>query len=206
MSPWLIVIIAYLLVSLITLIPALRAWLKPISLNPGGPSFADSPYFSDDAKLRLAQNYERIQGTLSFWKHEAKKYEATHVYCMMWLIVLSALVPVLTQVTRSYGSDDIFSSIFLTITTTHIVLVTSLHKFFKVETNFKAFRLGESEFYDVYRGLLDNPRLFGETEDEQLITYFEKVSLIRKGVRSAETDTYAGLEEIRQGQAARQGP
>jgi hypothetical protein len=123
---------------------------------------------------------------------------------MLWIIVLSVSVPVLTQVTRTYEAQDIFSGIFLTIATTHIALVTSLHKFFKVEQNFKAFRLGESEFYDAYRRLLDTPNTFGQTEDQQVEKYFELISLIRKGVRGAETDTYAGLEEVRQGQANRQ--
>lgn len=64
--------------------------------------------------------------------------------------------------------------------------------------NFKAFRQGESEFYDTQRRLLDNPKSFGATEEEQLDAYFQAVALIRKQVRNAETGTYAGLEELRQ--------
>jgi hypothetical protein len=181
-----------------------RSWLVPIKLNPAGPGFEEATNFSEAARLRLSQNYERIRGTLAFWKHEAAKYERTHIYCMLWIIVLSVSVPVLTQVTRTYEAQDNFSGIFLTIATTHIALVTSLHKFFKVEQNFKAFRLGESEFYDTYRRLLDTPNTFGQTEDQQVEKYFELVSLVRRGVRGAETDTYAGLEEVRQAQANRQ--
>ena len=125
---------------------------------------------------------------------------------MLWLILLSVSVPVLTQVTSVYGGDDPFASIFLTVTTTHVALVTSIHQFFKVQQNFKAFRLGESEFYDTYRRLLDSPASFGKNEAEQLTSYFDQVSVIRRSVRSAETDTYAGLEEIRRGQANRQTP
>jgi hypothetical protein len=123
---------------------------------------------------------------------------------MLWLIVLSISVPVLSQAILTYGKDDAFAGVVLTIATTHIALVTSLHKFFKVEQNFKAFRLGESEFYDTYRRLLDSPVSFGKTEAEQIDAYFEQVRIIRKGVRSAETYTYAGLEELRQAQAVRQ--
>jgi hypothetical protein len=39
------------------------------------------------------------------------------------------------------------------------------------------------------------------TEQDQLLQYFSQVSLIRKQVRNAETDTYAGLGERRQAQA-----
>jgi len=204
MSTWLMALLVYLFVAFLTLVPVVRAWLVPVTLNPGGPGFDEATYFSEAARLRLSQNYERIKGTLAFWKHEATKYERTHIYWMLWIIVLSVSVPVLTQVTRTYGAEDNFSGIFLTIATTHIALITSLHKFFKVEPNFKAFRLGESEFYDTYRRLLDTPNTFGQTEDQQVEKYFELVSLIRKGVRGAETDTYAGLEEVRQAQANRQ--
>jgi hypothetical protein len=89
----------------------------------------------------------------------------------------------------------------LTAAALHISIITGMHKFFKVEVNFKAFRQGESEFYDTYRRMLDNPRSFGPAEDDQLLQYFSQVSLIRKQVRNAETDTYAGLEELRQAQA-----
>jgi Protein of unknown function (DUF4231) len=204
MTPWLAALLMYLLIIVLTLIPVVYTWISPVKLHPGGPSFDESTCFSADSKKLLSQNYERIRGALGFWKHEARKYEAMHIYCMLWLIVLSISVPVLSQAIQTYGKDDTFAGVFLTIATTHIALVTSLHKFFKVEQNFKAFRLGESEFYDTYRRLLDSPTSFGKTEPEQIDAYFEQVRIIRKGVRSAETDTYAGLEELRQAQAVRQ--
>jgi hypothetical protein len=119
---------------------------------------------------------------------------------MLWIIVLSAVTPVLTLAVPQFPMDP-YARWLLTAAALHISIITGMHKFFKVEVNFKAFRQGESEFYDTYRRMLDNPRSFGLTEEDQLLQYFSQVSLIRKQVRNAETDTYAGLEELRQAQA-----
>src|SRR5579862_6147324 len=105
MTPWLTALLLYLVVVVLTLMPVVYTWIIPVKLNPGGPSFDESTHFSADSRKLLSQNYERIRGSLSFWKHEAKKYEATHIYCMLWLIVLSISVPVLSQAILTYGKD-----------------------------------------------------------------------------------------------------
>jgi hypothetical protein len=197
MTHWGIALFAYLMLATVSFGPAFSAILAKVRLHPGGPAFEDAPHFSDEAKTRLRQNYDRMLGTLGYWKNQAAKYERLHVYSMIWIIVLSVATPALTQIIPQY-KDDPYASWFLTVATLHIALITSIHKFLKVEVNFKAFRHGESEFYDTYRRLLDNPKSFGASEEEQLEAYFGQVALIRKQVRNAETDTYAGLEELRQ--------
>jgi hypothetical protein len=204
MTHWEIALAAYLGGALVSLIPVLSAVFSKVTLHVGGPAFEESPHFSPEGRLRLSHNYERMRGTLGFWKNRAARFEKIHVYCMLWIIVLSIATPALTQITGQY-KDDPYATWFLTIATLHIALVTSVHKFLKVEVNFKAFRHGESEFYDTYRRLLDSPKSFGTTEEEQLEAYFKEVALIRKQVRNAETDTYAGLEELRQTSARNQG-
>jgi hypothetical protein len=205
MTAWGIVLAAYLLLAFVSLIPVLLAAFGSVKLHPGGPAFEEALCFSPEAKQRLAQNYERMRGTLAFWKQQATKYERLHLYCMLWLIVLSAVTPVLTLAVPQYPNDP-FAKWVLTAAALQISIITGIHKFFKVEVNFKAFRQGESEFYDTYRRMIDNPRSFASSEDEQLIQYFSQVSLVRKKVRNAETDTYAGLEELRQAQAQAQTP
>lgn len=74
-------------------------------------------------------------------------------------------------------------------------MLLGFHRAFNIEKNFKAFRHGESEVYDLYRRLLDQPNTFGNSEDEQLKTYFNEVEIIRKYVRSAETDNLPMLTE-----------
>jgi hypothetical protein len=200
MTAWAVALIVYGWAAGASLIPFLKAALEGVKLNPGGPAFDESPHFSPEIKDRLKQNYERMRGTLSFWKQQAKKYERLHLYCMLWTIFLSAVTPVLTILAPQYP-DDPYARWFLTTSVVHLSLIAGLHKFFKAEINFKAFRQGESEFYDVYRRLLDDPGSFGGSEEDQITKYFSEVSLIRKQVRNAETDTYAGLDELRQAQA-----
>jgi len=62
----------------------------------------------------------------------------------------------------------------------------------------KAFRHGESEFYDTYRRLLDRPETFGADETEQVKQYLEDVELIRRYVRNAETDSLPMIEDVKE--------
>ena len=103
-------------------------------------------------------------------------------------------MPFLTQ---AIDPKDAASKWLLTIIAAHIALLLSFHRGLKVAERFKAFRHGESEFYDTYRRLLDSPETFGPNEDAQLRKYFEEVETIRKFVRNAETDSLPMLEVIR---------
>lgn len=191
MNVWLIALIIYLLFALITFFPTLIAILKKVQLHPGGDSFDTSIHFSDEAKNLLNQHYSRINGTLIFWKNQAEKYRHFHYYCLCWTIPSSIVIPILTQ----YISDDMYAKILLTVISSHTAILLAFHRGFKVDKNFNAFRSGESEFYDVYRRMLDRPYTFGSLEEEQLNSYFEKVEMIRKNVRKAETDNLPTVED-----------
>jgi hypothetical protein len=102
MTRWEIALIAYLAAALISLIPVLVAVLSKVALHPGGPGFEDTLHFSQEARARLSQNYERMRGTLGFWKNRAALFERLHIYCMLWIIVLSIATPALTQITGQY--------------------------------------------------------------------------------------------------------
>ena len=78
----------------------------------------------------------------------------------------------------------------------HVALALSFHNGLKVSNGMRAFRLGESEFYDLYRRLLDRPESFGQDEEAQLDRYFREVERIRRLVRNAETDTIPDLESV----------
>ena len=92
---------------------------------------------------------------------------------------------------------DPTSKWFLTTIAAHIALLLGFHRGLKVAERFKAFRHGESEFYDTYRRLLDRPETFGEDEKAQIDKYFEEVEVIRRFVRSAETDSLPMVEDVR---------
>jgi hypothetical protein len=104
-------------------------------------------------------------------------------------------MPFLTQ---AIDPNDPASKWLLTLIAAHIALLLAFHRGLKVAERFKAFRHGESEFYDTYRRLLDRPSTFGPDEAIQLTKYFEEVEMIRKFVRNAETDTLPNVEDVRE--------
>ena len=73
-------------------------------------------------------------------------------------------------------------------------VLLSFHRWLKAEQNFKAFRLGESAYYDLRRQILDRPDSFGQDEASQLDIYFQRVEEIRRKVRDAEIDNFPGSE------------
>ena len=190
---WLIAICIYIILIFTTFIPILIAVFKRVKLHPGGQSFDDSSHFTDNAKKHLSQHFSRLEGTLLFWKNEAEKYKRLHYYTVFWTIPSLVVIPILAQVI----SGNSYSKIFLTIVSAHTAILLSFHRGLKVERNFRAFRQGESEFYDVYRRFLDRPTTFGSTEDEQLNNYFDATENIRKYVRNAEIDNFPTIEEIK---------
>lgn len=183
----------YLVIVVITFIPVLVALLKKVQLKPGGAGFDLSPHFTNENKELLEQHYSRIKGTLVFWKNQAEKFRYFHNYTLYWSIPISILIPVVTQSLDGEAS----SKLFLTIMSTHIAIIIALHRGLRVEKNYKAFRQGESEFYDLRRRFLDNPSDFGENEKEQIVKYFKEAETIRKNIRNAETDNFPTLQEIK---------
>ena len=192
MTVWSWLIAIYLALAFLTLLPTLQALFSGVKLNAGGASFRESQ-FSDAAKKKLEQHFSRLQGTLAFWKREATRNSRFHYYCLCWTILSSSIMPFLTQ---AINPSDPASKWLLTIIAAHIALLLGFHRGLKVAEHFKAFRHGESEFYDTYRRLLDSPETFGTDEASQLNKYFEEVELIRRFVRNAETDSLPMVEDL----------
>lgn len=193
MDSWLIGGIIYFIMLLATFIPVLMALFEKVTLNPGGASFDESNYFSDETKTLLNQHYTRIQGTLWFWKNKASLYQALHYYSLIWTIPSAILIPVLTP----WIIDGNYSKEIVTFVSAMTAVLFAFHKGLKVEDNLKAYRHGESEFYDLVRRLLDQPKSFGKCEKEQIDTYFEEVARIRRFVRNAETDNLGTIDDAR---------
>lgn len=193
-DPWEIAIYAYCGLLVLSFAPVIPALLRKVALKPGGSAFAESPHFSHGARKRLEQHYSRIQGTLVYWKNQAAKYESLHYYCLIWSVPSAVVIPILAQSV----SDSNSSKLLLTIVSAVTAVLLSFHSGFKVEECFKSFRHGESEFYDMYRRLLDRPTAFGDTEEHQLEKYFQDVESLRRFIRNAETKNLATLDEARE--------
>ncbi len=190
---WLLGMGVYVGAAAVTALPILVAVLKGIPLHPGGNTFEESPHFSDQAKLRLTQHYSRMTGTLLFWKKQAEIYRRLHYYTICWTIPSSLIIPFLVQASKG----DIYSKWLITIISAFTGILLAFHRALKVDSNFKAFRYGESEFYDTYRRMLDRPDSFGPTEEIQLTTYFDAVEGVRKYIRNAEIDNLPTIEQVK---------
>jgi hypothetical protein len=131
-------------------------------------------------------------GTLGFWKKQATIYKRFHYYCVCWTIISSWLVPLLGTIGVQGAQRWLIVAV-----SSHVALALSFHRGLKVPEQLRAFRLGESEFYDLWRRLLDRPQTFGsgKTEDEELDAYFAAVEDVRKRVRAAEADSMPNVEQ-----------
>lgn len=191
---WAVALVAYVTVALLSFLPVLILLIKRVKPHPGGPSFDDSPWFSDAARNLLNQNFERLRGALGFWKTQSARYHAFFIYSVIWVTLATVSVPFIAQAVNS----DPWSRWFLSVVSAHAALLLALSRAFRVEGNYKAFRQGESEFYDLWRRLLDRPESFGRDEREQIQRYVENVEVIRRVVRTAETDNLPSIEEVAQ--------
>ncbi|MDX8347317.1 hypothetical protein SLH49_04885 [Cognatiyoonia sp. IB215446] len=165
-----------------------------MNLKEANFTFSHSPHFSEENRELFEQHYDRLKGTLVFWKNNAAKYGNFHHYCVAWTILGGISIPFLAQAI----TGDPFSKWSLTIVSAHVAVLYVSQKGFKVEQNYKSFRLGESEFYDLRRRLLDMPHKLGENESDQIKNYFEQVEAIRSDMRLREVDGIASFEDLRQ--------
>ena len=194
MNGWTYFLLAYCAVAIGTFFPVLLAIMKRVNLDEAKFTFSDSPHFSDEGKIKLEQHYDRLKGTLVFWKNCAAKYSRFHHYSIGWTIVGGISIPFLAQAV----SSDPWSKWTLTAISAHVAMLYVAQKGFKVEKNFMNFRLGESEYYDIRRRLLDQPNQFGDSELEQIDKYFSLVESLRHDMRTREVDGIASFDEIDQ--------
>jgi hypothetical protein len=153
---------SYLTIALLTLYPTLKKLFGEVKLIPGGASFDSSSQFSEENKKRLENHYSRLMGTLGFWKKKAAVYTSFHYYCVVWTILSAWAVPIISALSPETAVTNNFSKFLIILVSGHVALALSFHKGLKVAEGMKAFRHGESEFYDLYRRLLDQPHTLGD--------------------------------------------
>ncbi len=201
---WFIAIWFYVALALASFIPVWRAARRKVtkqdvdnSLSKAKETITDARPFDrldDRAKEVMVLNFERLAGTLVFWKFEAEKYRTAHLYCLFWTIPSAVLIPILTQ--AAVGSSS--GTTLVTVISAFTAILLAFHKGLKIEENYRAFRHGESEFYDLFRRILDRPKAFGSDSQAQLESYLIETETIRRFVRHAETNNMATLDEARQ--------
>lgn len=185
---------SYLFLAVATLLPTLKDVMVGVKLNPGGASFENALHFSPEGKKRLQDHYTRLMGTLGFWKKRAETFRSFHYYCVIWTIFSAWAVPIIASLAPAAQDESDYSKLLIVVVSGHVALALSFHKGLKVADGMKAFRHGESEFYDLYRRLLDRPLTLGDNELTQIDMYFSEVERIRKFVRNAETESDPTIE------------
>ena len=183
-EPWLIATILYVAAALISFVPVLAAALGKVRVGKQEPEFNECPHFDEAQKDRLNRHYNRIVGTLAYWKKTASAYKRFHTYVLVWTIPSSVLIPVLTQ---SIDEKN-YASLMVTVVSAFTAMLLMFHRAFKVDDKFMAVRNSESGFYDLYRRILDRPGSFADKPDEQIDRYFEAVEPVRSSARGTETD------------------
>jgi hypothetical protein len=181
---WGIAFIVLVVFIIITIVDILRAVFKTVKLHPAGPGFESGAVFSEAARKRLEDNYQRIQGTLIFWKNKAAANGKLYNYSVVWSILSGVVLPVLIG---EYDPEDAWAKYFLTVLSAWTGLIVAVNRSYSAEELFRSYRQCESDFYDLRRRMLDRPHTFGRTQEEQLDKYFELVEHIRKTGRDAET-------------------
>lgn len=190
LDKWFVASVVYCFLAMLSFIPVLKAILKKVELLPGGSSYDESPFFTQDQKKRLNQHYSRIQGTLGYWKNRAAKHYRFHLYTIIWTTTISITIPILVQAL----GDNNSSKFLLTIISLHSALLIGFHRVFKVERNYQSFRTAESEFYDLRRSFLDNALKNQSNMDEAIDKFFDEVGKLRIMARKEEIDNSPSLK------------
>ena len=190
LDKWFVASVVYCFLAMLSFIPVLKAILKKVELLPGGSSYDESPFFTQDQKKRLNQHYSRIQGTLGYWKNRAAKHYRFHLYTIIWTTTISITIPILVQAL----GDNNSSKFLLTIISLHSALLIGFHRVFKVERNYQSFRTAESEYYDLRRSFLDNALKNQSNMDEAIDKFFDEVGKLRIMARKEEIDNSPSLK------------
>jgi hypothetical protein len=211
MDFWLIMMIAYCLIAFFTFVPVIAAMMRkvekqkkkvnnPFNVTPKKTAEGDGTEYEigNEMRTKLSDHFNRIAGALIYWKIRAEWNRRFHYYTLCWTLAVSIFIPVML----TFVDIESYAKIFLIIVSLHSALLLAFHRALKIENNYKAFRHGKSEFCDICRRMLDDPKSFGETKEAQLSSYFAEAERIRRFMRSAEIDNFPGLDETQENRAS----
>ena len=166
-----------------TALPIIWSFLGFSDLNDPGPWFNNAANLGAQAS-RLQAHYERIEGTLRFWKNKATAHYRLHLARVMWSLISSVSLPVLVQ---RFEKNEPGAVLFMTALTTWVGLISILAYTLKSEEKYQGFRQQESDFYDEGRRLLD----FADPNDpnfkDRVDGYIRTIDQVRKVGRRVET-------------------
>lgn len=187
---WALITFAYVLLIALTFFPVLRENRASVAKQILTISEGDlkSKKLSAEGLEMVKDNFNRIQGSLKFWKKQAAQNKRFHFYVMLWTTIAAPLIPFLTQ---EIGDSSSPVRVLLTIVSVHSAIFLSFHRLLKPDKAFVSYRRAESNYYDLLRTILDRPHLMGGgNEVNNLDIYFERVNHLRENARNLEIAEY----------------
>jgi hypothetical protein len=160
-----------------------REFLLRKALFASGSWFKDSKDLSEH-EARLSANYDRIKGTLTFWKSGASAHKTLHNAQVLWGAITGVLLSVLIPISK--GEAQVEANIFLTLLATWNVVLLTLSFVFSAREKYHGFRQAESDFYDSSRDLLNTAKKGDGNLEQKVDEYIELVKQIRKTGRRVE--------------------
>lgn len=191
LSPWLYAISILIISIILTLIPLVKAMLQKVEPDKATPWFNDAIQLADQQE-RVIANFDRIKGTLVYWKNQAYAYSKLEDARLFWSILSSVLLPILVQV---YDKSLLANIFFTTLTVWTGILVTFSYTL-KAEQKYQGFRAIESDYYDISRELLDFTKKEPQELEAQVENYFKTVEKIREMARDVETGRPVSTKRI----------
>jgi hypothetical protein len=183
---WFFLLLLYLVIIFVSFLPVWRAYAEEPDrekiVTGNRLDELKSSKLSPTAQKEIEANYLRIAGALAVWQKEAKQAKSFYQYALFWTTVATPLVPILTQ----FVDEKPLSRLFLTVVSLHIAIVVAFQRTIKPNDMTKAFRQNESEFYDLYRRVIERPESFGSDDKTLLVKYFEEVERVRQNARMRE--------------------
>jgi len=195
----------YLLMVLVSFLPTLRAYMKPIQnvkLTMDADQIKSNKLTADELE-QVQRNFAQMAGALRYWNKQVRQAKFFHYYALIWTTVGTILVPLLLP----YVGNSPFAQLLITLISLHTALLLAFHRLLKPDRTFQGFRQIESGYYDLIRDMLDRPYLVEDPNKKmpRIDNYIERVKQYRLDARRMETqESFPALDTAVAAAAAQQ--
>lgn len=146
--------------------------------------FEKTPEIGDELKDWLETEYKSLIPLLSVWQKRAWTYKSLHYFIISWVTIIPLTIPFLL----GYVQHNNYAMLLVKVASLLSAVLLSIHSAFKIQDNYKKYRLFESHVYDLVRRMKTNPASFGDTDSQRKITFFDLTQKVRDEGRNAEID------------------
>ncbi|WP_191565980.1 hypothetical protein [Metabacillus idriensis] len=146
--------------------------------------FENTPEIGDELKEWLEIEYKNLNPLLGIWQNRAWTYKWLHYFIISWVTIIPIIIPFLL----GYVQHNNYAMMLVKVASLLSAVLLSVHSSFKIQDNYKKYRLFESHVYDLVRRMKTNPASFGDTDSQRRIVFFELIQKVRDEGRNAEID------------------